>query len=78
MVVVLEVIGGGQQSKVAADDWPLIQPSEVQVAVPPVLTAEPRLTPLGNFKTLHKSTYHLECDLLKIRLCLCVIRTIAT
>lgn len=45
--MVLEIIGGGQQSKVAADDWPLIQPSEVQVAVPPVLTAEPRLTPLG-------------------------------
>lgn len=48
-MVFLEVIGGGGQqlSKVAADDWPLIQPSEVQVALPPVLTAEPRLTPLG-------------------------------
>lgn len=38
-------------SKVTADDWPLIQPSEVQVAVPPVLTAESKLTPLG--MTLH-------------------------
>lgn len=48
MVMVLEICGGGvMQSKIAADDWPLIQPSEVQVAVPPVLTAESRLTPLG-------------------------------
>lgn len=53
VVVVLEVIGGGQQSKVAVDDWPLIQPSEVQVAVPPVLTAEPRLTPLGKCTGTH-------------------------
>lgn len=43
----LEVSGGGVQSKITADDWPLIQPSEVQVAVPPVLTAESRLTPIG-------------------------------
>lgn len=35
------------QSKVTVDEWPLIQPSEVQVAVPPVLTAESRLTPIG-------------------------------
>lgn len=31
----------------AADDWPLIQPSEVQVELPPVHIAEPVLTPLG-------------------------------
>lgn len=39
--------GGGVHTKVTADEWPLIQPSQVHVEVPPVHTAESRLTPLG-------------------------------
>lgn len=42
--------GGGDESttKICAEDWPLIQPSQVNVALPPVHTAESMLTPLGN------------------------------
>lgn len=42
--------GGGAESttKITAEDWPLIQPSQVNVAMPPVHTAESMLTPLGN------------------------------
>jgi hypothetical protein len=39
--------GGGVQTKITVDEWPLIQPSQVHVEVPPVHTAESRLTPLG-------------------------------
>lgn len=49
------VAGGGvQTSKVSAEEWPLIQPSQVNIAVPPVHTAESMLTPLGmHFNLLH-------------------------
>lgn len=42
--------GGGVESttQISAEDWPLIQPSQVNVAMPPVHTAESMLTPLGN------------------------------
>lgn len=33
--------------KLTADDWPLVQPTEVHVAIPPVHTAEAVLTPIG-------------------------------
>ncbi|CAH1989358.1 unnamed protein product [Acanthoscelides obtectus] len=38
--------GGAQASRVSAEDWPLIQPSQISIASPPVHTAEPVLTPL--------------------------------
>ncbi|KAJ8922199.1 hypothetical protein NQ315_004136 [Exocentrus adspersus] len=45
------VAGGGiQSSKVSAEEWPLIQPSQVNIAVPPVLTAESMLTPLEQIR----------------------------
>lgn len=46
--MVLEVgSGGGLLLKLATEDWPLVQPTEVHVAVPPVHIAEPVLTPIG-------------------------------
>lgn len=49
--VILDVTSGGGgihvTTKVSAEEWPLIQPSQVSVAVPPVHTAESKLTPLG-------------------------------
>lgn len=59
--MVLEVAGGGLTLKLAADDWPLVQPTEVHVAVPPVHTAEPVLTPIGMHCLLLELTpsYHL-------------------
>ncbi|XP_063911076.1 rho guanine nucleotide exchange factor 11 isoform X3 [Zophobas morio] len=42
--------GGGVHTKVTADEWPLIQPSQVHVEVPPVHTAESRLTPLEQIR----------------------------
>lgn len=47
--MVLDMVTGGgvQTSKLSAEDWPLIQPSQVNIAVPPVHTAESMLTPLG-------------------------------
>ncbi|XP_076264707.1 rho guanine nucleotide exchange factor 2 isoform X14 [Rhynchophorus ferrugineus] len=44
--------GGGIQltSKVTAEDWPLIQPSQVNIVVPPVHTAESMLTPLEQIR----------------------------
>ncbi|XP_030755908.1 rho guanine nucleotide exchange factor 12 isoform X2 [Sitophilus oryzae] len=44
--------GGGIQltTKVSAEDWPLIQPSQVNVVVPPVHTAESMLTPLEQIR----------------------------
>ncbi|KAF2883485.1 hypothetical protein ILUMI_22658 [Ignelater luminosus] len=45
-----EVAGGGLTLKLAADDWPLVQPTEVHVAVPPVHTAEPVLTPIEQIR----------------------------
>ncbi|KAG5887050.1 hypothetical protein JTB14_020399 [Gonioctena quinquepunctata] len=45
------VAGGGvQTTRVSAEEWPLIQPSQVNVAVPPVHTAESMLTPLEQIK----------------------------
>ncbi|CAG9864678.1 unnamed protein product [Phyllotreta striolata] len=45
------VVGGGiQTTKVSAEEWPLIQPSQVSVAVPPVHTAESMLTPLEQIR----------------------------
>ncbi|CAH1107321.1 unnamed protein product [Psylliodes chrysocephalus] len=45
------VAGGGlQTTKVSAEEWPLIQPSQVSVAVPPVHTAESMLTPLEQIR----------------------------
>ncbi|KAL3284889.1 hypothetical protein HHI36_019025 [Cryptolaemus montrouzieri] len=40
----------GVQNRVTAEDWPLIQPSQVHVAVPPVHTAESRLTPIEQIR----------------------------
>ncbi|XP_072375594.1 rho guanine nucleotide exchange factor 12 isoform X3 [Diabrotica undecimpunctata] len=52
------VAGGGIQStKVSAEEWPLIQPSQVSVAVPPVHVAESMLTPLG----MHNTHSALDC-----------------
>ncbi|XP_068892581.1 rho guanine nucleotide exchange factor 1 isoform X5 [Tenebrio molitor] len=42
--------GGGVQTKITVDEWPLIQPSQVHVEVPPVHTAESRLTPLEQIR----------------------------
>ncbi|XP_017784842.1 PREDICTED: rho guanine nucleotide exchange factor 11 isoform X2 [Nicrophorus vespilloides] len=42
--------GEGVSVKLIPNEWPLIQPSEVQVANPPVHTAEPVLTPLEQIK----------------------------
>ncbi|KAH1003809.1 hypothetical protein HUJ04_003663 [Dendroctonus ponderosae] len=44
--------GGGIHvtTKVSAEEWPLIQPSQVSVAVPPVHTAESKLTPLEQIR----------------------------
>ncbi|XP_056631640.1 rho guanine nucleotide exchange factor 12 isoform X2 [Diorhabda sublineata] len=45
------VAGGGiQTTKVSAEEWPLIQPSQVNVAVPPVHIAESMLTPLEQIR----------------------------
>ncbi|XP_074038354.1 rho guanine nucleotide exchange factor 2 isoform X3 [Leptinotarsa decemlineata] len=45
------VAGGGvQTTKVSAEEWPLIQPSQVSVAVPPVHIAESMLTPLEQIR----------------------------
>nr|CAI5843692.1 unnamed protein product [Callosobruchus analis] len=45
------VAGGGvQASRVSAEDWPLIQPSQISIASPPVHTAEPMLTPLEQIR----------------------------
>lgn len=57
--MVLEMVAGGgiQTSKVSAEEWPLIQPSQVNIAVPPVLTAESTLTPLG----MHNLTAPFNC-----------------
>lgn len=46
--------------RLTADDWPLVQPTEVHVAVPPVHTAEPVLTPLGNAHSLDYCTFPLH------------------
>ncbi|KAF5297373.1 hypothetical protein FQR65_LT01303 [Abscondita terminalis] len=42
--------GGGLMLKLVADDWPLVQPAEVHVAVLPVHTAEPVLTPFEQIR----------------------------
>ncbi|KRT81051.1 hypothetical protein AMK59_5076, partial [Oryctes borbonicus] len=42
--------GGGASMKFTADDWPLIQPYEVQAEIPPVHSAAPVLTPLEQIK----------------------------
>lgn len=49
--------GGGIHitSKVSAEEWPLIQPSQVNVQLPPVHIAESILTPLG-ILSLFRST----------------------
>lgn len=57
----LEEIGDGATEKLAADDWPLIQPSEMQIIIPPVHTAESVLTPLGMHCLLNFSNGIL-CD----------------
>ncbi|CAG9824246.1 unnamed protein product [Phaedon cochleariae] len=45
------VAGGGvETTRVSAEDWPLIQPSQVSIAVPPVHTAESMLTPLEQIR----------------------------
>lgn len=51
-MVVVFLAGGGVSMKFAADDWPLIQPYEVQAEIPPVHSAAPVLTPIG----MHHST----------------------
>uniref|UniRef100_A0A1Y1KTQ6 Rho guanine nucleotide exchange factor 12 n=3 Tax=Photinus pyralis TaxID=7054 RepID=A0A1Y1KTQ6_PHOPY len=45
-----EVVGGGVMLKVAADDWPLVQPTEVHISVLPVHKAEPVLTPFEQIR----------------------------
>ncbi|KAK4873317.1 hypothetical protein RN001_015346 [Aquatica leii] len=45
-----EIPGGGLLMKLVADDWPLVQPAEVHVAVLPVHTAEPVLTPFEQIR----------------------------
>ncbi|XP_066148059.1 rho guanine nucleotide exchange factor 12 isoform X2 [Euwallacea fornicatus] len=47
-----ETNGGGIHitSKVSAEEWPLIQPSQVNVQVPPVHVAESMLTPLEQIR----------------------------
>ncbi|XP_050312480.1 rho guanine nucleotide exchange factor 11 [Anthonomus grandis grandis] len=42
--------GGAVTTIISADDWPLIEPSQVSVAVPPVHTAEQMLTPLEQIR----------------------------
>ncbi|VEN52760.1 unnamed protein product [Callosobruchus maculatus] len=42
--------GGAQASRVSAEDWPLIQPSQISIASPPVHTAESMLTPLEQIR----------------------------
>ncbi|KAJ8969103.1 hypothetical protein NQ317_006980 [Molorchus minor] len=45
------VAGGGiETSKVSAEEWPLIQPSQVNIAVPPIHTTESMLTPLEQIR----------------------------
>ncbi|XP_031357131.1 rho guanine nucleotide exchange factor 2-like isoform X2 [Photinus pyralis] len=44
------VVGGGVMLKVAADDWPLVQPTEVHISVLPVHKAEPVLTPFEQIR----------------------------
>lgn len=39
--------GGPSNRIIGPEDWPLVQPSQVHVASPPVHVAELRLTPLG-------------------------------
>lgn len=39
--------GGVQTTRVTAEEWPLIQPSQVNVAIPPVHVAEAKLTLIG-------------------------------
>lgn len=53
--------GGGTETttKISAEDWPLIEPSQVNVAMPPVHTAESMLTPLGN-QSIRLSCYTLH------------------
>lgn len=46
-MVMVFLAGGGVSMKFAADDWPLIQPYEVQAEIPPVHSAAPVLTPIG-------------------------------
>ncbi|XP_049818465.1 rho guanine nucleotide exchange factor 12 isoform X2 [Aethina tumida] len=67
--------GGGveQLPKVTAEEWPLIQPSQVQVEVPPVHTAESMLTPLEQIRRKDievrkalEDKEHLVADLLNI------------
>lgn len=47
--VFLEV-GGGITMKLTAEEWPLIQPSQMQTIIPPVHTAECILTLLGTHR----------------------------
>ncbi|XP_066256144.1 rho guanine nucleotide exchange factor 12 isoform X6 [Euwallacea similis] len=51
-VILDETNGGGIHitSKVSAEEWPLIQPSQVNVQVPPVHVAESMLTPLEQIR----------------------------
>lgn len=50
-------VGGGVTMKLSAEEWPLIQPSEMQVIVPPVHTAESVRTSLGMHKLKCNSTF---------------------
>lgn len=44
--------------RLATEDQPLIQPSEVLVNVLPVHTAQPIVTPIGNIQHSFKRTIH--------------------